>query len=63
LLLSELHDRGERSRCVVYRNGQRFIGEFVRGEKTGEWFHRSRRQTLRRTGAYQKGMWFAALKG
>jgi antitoxin component YwqK of YwqJK toxin-antitoxin module len=49
-----------------YLSGRkRFVGQWRSGEKTGEWFyfHRNGKLDGRRTGKYEKGLRFAALKG
>jgi hypothetical protein len=49
-----------------YRDGRRrWVGQFVRGAQTGEWFYFRRDGKLdgRRTGVYENGLRFAALKG
>ena len=49
-----------------YLSGRkRFVGQWRSGEQTGEWFyfHRNGKLDGRRTGKYEKGLRFAALKG
>ena len=49
-----------------YLSGRkRWVGEWRQGEKTGEWFyfHRDGKIDGPRTGKYEKGLRFAALKG
>jgi hypothetical protein len=43
----------------------RSVGEWTHGERTGEWFyfHRDGKLDGTRTGQYEKGLRFAALKG
>lgn len=54
-------------RCTAwYRNGKkRWVGEFKHGAQTGEWFYFRRDGKLdgRRTGVYENGLRFAAMKG
>jgi hypothetical protein len=49
-----------------YRDGKkRWVGEFRAGAQTGEWFYFRRNGKLdgRRTGVYENGLRFAAMKG
>ncbi|MCE9594186.1 MAG: hypothetical protein K8S98_08330 [Planctomycetes bacterium] len=49
-----------------YRDGKkRWVGEFRAGAQTGEWFffHRTGKLDGRRTGVYENGLRFAAMKG
>ncbi|MBI5433936.1 MAG: hypothetical protein HZA52_13980 [Planctomycetes bacterium] len=49
-----------------YRNGKkRWVGEFKDGAQSGEWFYFRRDGKLdgRRTGVYEDGLRFAAMKG
>ena len=67
--LSEVeYERGLRHGRATrwYLDGRkRYVGHYVRGKKTGEWFYFRRDGKLdgARTGQYENGLRFAALKG
>ncbi len=60
------HGRLHGRSTAWYRNGKkRWVGEFKDGAQSGEWFYFRRDGKLdgRRTGVYENGLRFAAMKG